>query len=187
MFIQILNDEVALLSWTNPPTVNLVGHANDDGKTLFFHCCYHLIPIKVVFRPRQPLPIITMSWQDYVSNNLLGTGTCSGALIAGHDGSIWAEGGDIKGRASQPELALISKGFEDASGFQAHGAYIGGDRYIFLTSDGTVMRLKKGTGGVIAVKTGQAMILATYNDTIQPGQCSVVVEKLGDYLKSVGY
>lgn len=128
-----------------------------------------------------------MSWQDYVNNNLLGTGACSGALLAGHDGSVWAEGGDIKGRAQPGELAKICKGFDDASPFQANGVYLGGERYIFLTCDGTVMRMKKGAGGAIVVKCLQALIVATYNDTIQPGQCSVVVEKLGDYLKSVGY
>ena len=128
-----------------------------------------------------------MSWQDYVNNNLLGTGTCTGAAIASHDGNIWAEGGDIAGRVTQAELMKINNGFNDPSAFQADGVRIGGDRYIYLTSDGTVMRIKKGAGGAIIVKTGQAIILASYNDTIQPGQCSVVVEKLGDYLKSVGY
>jgi profilin len=49
------------------------------------------------------------------------------------------------------------------------------------------MRLKKGAGGAIIVKTGAAIILATYDDSIQPGQCSNVVEKLGDYLRTVGY
>ena len=101
-----------------------------------------------------------MSWQDYVNNNLLGTGACSGALLAGHDGAVWAEGGDIKGRAQQAELLKteISKGFDDPSGFQANGAHLGGERYIFLTSDGTVMRLKKGAGGAIVVKCVQALV-----------------------------
>jgi len=128
-----------------------------------------------------------MSWQDYVNNNLLGTNACTGALISGHDGSIWAEGGDIQKKVTPQELTAINAAFTDASSFQANGAYLGGERYIFLNCDGTVMRLKKGASGAIIVKTVQTLILARYNDVIQPGQCSNVVEKLGDYLKSVGY
>ncbi|XP_055339734.1 profilin-2-like [Paramacrobiotus metropolitanus] len=128
-----------------------------------------------------------MSWKDYVDNNLLGTGTCTGAVIAGHDGSIWAEGGDVAGKVTQTELARISNGFADPTPFQAEGLRIGGERYVFLNADGVVMRAKKGAAGAIIVKTTQAIILATYNEAIQPGQCSNVVEKLGDYLKSVGY
>ncbi len=37
------------------------------------------------------------------------------------------------------------------------------------------------------VKTVQAMLVAHYPETIQPGQATTVVEKLGDYLISVGY
>jgi len=128
-----------------------------------------------------------MSWQDYVNNNLLATNTCTGALIAGHDGTIWAEGGDIKGKIGADELAKIDKGFADPGPFQSNGAYLGKERYIYITSDPAVMRLKKGASGAIIAKTTQALVLATYNETIQPGSCSVVVEKLGDYLKSVGY
>ncbi|OQV17477.1 putative Dynein light chain 2, cytoplasmic [Hypsibius exemplaris] len=119
-----------------------------------------------------------MSWQDYVNNNLLGTGTCKSALLAGHDGNIWAEGGDLQGKISVDELKRIANAFNDASGFQANGAILGGSKYIFLTTDGTVMRLRKGSGGAIVVKTSQAIILATYDESIQPGQCSTVCEKL---------
>lgn len=128
-----------------------------------------------------------MTWQDYVSKNLLGTGTCTGAVIAGHDGNIWAEGGDIQGKVTPDELSRISHGFQDSTPFQSDGLRIASERYVFLNCDGSVMRARKGASGAIIVKTGQAIILATYNDQIQPGQCSNVVEKLGDYLKNAGY
>jgi len=128
-----------------------------------------------------------MSWQDYVNNNLLGSGACSAALISGHDGAVWAVGGDFPKPVTAAELTAINAGFTDPSGFQANGAYLGGERHIFINCDGTVMRLKKGAGGAVIVKTLQTLVLAKYNDAIQPGQCSVMVEKLGDYLKGVGY
>ena len=37
------------------------------------------------------------------------------------------------------------------------------------------------------VKTVQAMLVAHYPETVQPGQAVTVVEKLGDYLIGVGY
>jgi Profilin len=46
---------------------------------------------------------------------------------------------------------------------------------------------KKGAGGVVVVKTGQAIIVGVYNDKQQPGNAANVVEKLGDYLRENGY
>lgn len=46
---------------------------------------------------------------------------------------------------------------------------------------------KKGAGGVVMVKTGQAVLIGQYNETIQPGQATTVVEKLADYLRENGY
>ena len=40
----------------------------------------------------------------------------------------------------------------------------------------------QGAGGVVCVKTGQCVLIGKYDDTIQPGQATTVVEKLGDYL-----
>ena len=41
--------------------------------------------------------------------------------------------------------------------------------------------------GCVVVKTTQAIIIAVYEAGIQPGNCATVVEKLADYLISVGY
>lgn len=129
-----------------------------------------------------------MSWQDYVNNNLLGTNTCKHAIIAGLDGNIWAEGGNLQGKVTPAELKMIISGFNDPSGFQANGARIAGEKYIFIGGDGsTVLRFKMGAGGAVTVKTATAILLVTYDDTIQPGQCSNIVEKLGEYLRSVQY
>jgi profilin len=129
------------------------------------------------------------SWDDYVYKNLMGTNTCSGALIAGlTDGQIWAQGGDIQGKVTADELKRILDGFNDPTPLQMDGLRIATERYIYQGgAEEGAMRAKKGASGAIIVKTNMAIILATYNDTIQPGQCSNVVQKLGDYLKGVGY
>ena len=46
---------------------------------------------------------------------------------------------------------------------------------------------KKGSGGVVCVKTKQAVLIGMYDDGIQPGECTKVVETLADYLISVNY
>ena len=46
---------------------------------------------------------------------------------------------------------------------------------------------KKGATGVVLVKTAQTILIATYNETQQPGNAANVVEKLADYLLESGY
>jgi len=45
----------------------------------------------------------------------------------------------------------------------------------------------QGREGVIILKTKQALLVAHYPPTVQPGAATNTVEKLGDYLISVGY
>ncbi|MBA0555184.1 hypothetical protein Golob_014238, partial [Gossypium lobatum] len=54
----------------------------------------------------------------------------------------------------------------------------------FLSLDFTEssQRIHRGTGGVTIKKTGQALILGIYEEPVTPGQCNMVVERLGDYL-----
>ena len=46
---------------------------------------------------------------------------------------------------------------------------------------------EQGKEGVMIVKTKQALLVAHYPETVQPGQAVNVVEKLADYLIGVGY
>lgn len=46
---------------------------------------------------------------------------------------------------------------------------------------------EQGKEGVVIVKTVQALLVAHYPESVQPGQAVTVVEKLGDYLIGVGY
>jgi len=44
----------------------------------------------------------------------------------------------------------------------------------------------QGTGGITVKKTNQAMIFGLYDEPMTPGQCNMVVERLGDYLVDQG-
>lgn len=47
--------------------------------------------------------------------------------------------------------------------------------------------LEKGKEGICITKTKQAILIAHYPETVQPGSAANTVEQLGDYLISVGY
>ena len=46
--------------------------------------------------------------------------------------------------------------------------------------------VSQGSGGITVKKTGQALIIGIYDEPMTPGQCNLVVERLGDYLIEQG-
>merc|ERR1712141_297586 len=127
----------------------------------------------------------TMSWQSYVDDQLLNTKMVTHAVICGHDGNIWAKSADFV--VTPEELkALIAK-YADTSLLAQGGITVAGKKYMYLSSTDKVIRAKKGTSGVHAVKTTQTYILCVYEDPIVPEQAASVTEKLGDYLIQVGF
>jgi profilin len=68
------------------------------------------------------------------------------------------------------------------------GILLAGKKYQFIRNEpGRSIYGKLGAGGCCVVKTNQCIIIAVYDDSVQPGQCTTVVEKLADYLIDVGY
>lgn len=51
---------------------------------------------------------------------------------------------------------------------------------------GAVIRAKKGAGGITVKKTNQALVIGIYQEPLTPGQCNMIVERLGDYLIEQG-
>jgi profilin len=77
--------------------------------------------------------------------------------------------------------------FKDASGIRANGLLIGGVKHIAIRADDRSIYGKKGTGGVVCVKTKQAVMIGMYDEPIQFGEATKVAEALADYLISVNY
>ncbi|KAL0632680.1 profilin, required for normal timing of actin polymerization in response to thermal stress [Maublancomyces gigas] len=134
-----------------------------------------------------------MSWQAYVDTSLISTGKIDGGAIfsAGGD-SVWAASKDFTVQQSEVQ-ALISafkdgltlgKGVQD---LHEKGLYIGGAKYFCIKADERSIYGKKGKEGIISVKTKQAILVAHYPDTVQPGEAAKTVEQLADYLLGVGY
>jgi len=126
-----------------------------------------------------------MSWQSYVDNQLMGSGLVEKAIIAGHDGTIWAKSKNIE--PSADELSKMSSCFADQSPLTMSGVYVGGEKYVYLSGTEKVIRCKKGKSGLHAMKTQQAVLIAVYTDPVQHSQVASIVETLGDYLISVQY
>lgn len=48
------------------------------------------------------------------------------------------------------------------------------------------MLVWQGSGGITIKKTSQALVFGIYEEPVTPGQCNMVVERLGDYLVDQG-
>lgn len=126
-----------------------------------------------------------MSWQSYVDDQLLSTKMIKHAVICGHDGNIWASSADFK--VTPEELKVLISKYGDTDKLASSGVTIAGTRYMYLSSTDRVVRAKKGTNGVHAIKTQQTYIVCLYEDPVVPEQAATVTEKLGDYLIQVGF
>ncbi|CAA7397332.1 unnamed protein product [Spirodela intermedia] len=127
-----------------------------------------------------------MSWQTYVDDHLMcdvGDGqTLTAAAIIGHDGSVWAQSVPFP-QLKAEEVTGIMNDFDEPGYLAPTGLFLGGTKYMVIQGEpGAVIRGKKGSGGVCIKKTGQALIIGIYDEPVTPGQCNMVVERLGDYL-----
>ena len=67
-----------------------------------------------------------MSWQSYVDDQLLATKVVTKAVIAGHDGAVWAasEGFNI----SPEEIKELLANYEKSEVFAQNGVNVAGNR-----------------------------------------------------------
>ncbi|CAL4894503.1 unnamed protein product [Urochloa decumbens] len=85
------------------------------------------------------------------------------------------------------EMTDIMKDFDEPGHLAPTGMFLGTAKYMVIQGEpGAVIRGKKGAGGVTVKKTGQALIIGIYDEPMTPGQCNLVVERLGDYLLEQG-
>merc|ERR1712203_1088476 len=124
-----------------------------------------------------------MSWQSYVDDQLISTKMIKNAVIAGHDGNIWAASAGFS--VGPAELKSLLSRYANIDELAMNGVTIGGVRYMFLSSTDRVVRAKRGTSGVHCIKTVQALIVCVYEEPVVPEQAATVTEKLGEYLISV--
>lgn len=113
---------------------------------------------------------------------MVGTGFITKGAIFGLNGAQWCTSpGYIpfcdpsllltsRFQLSGPEATALIAGFNDAGPLRANGLWLQGAKYLVLRADERSIYGKKGAGGVVAVKTGQAVLIGIYDENIQPGQ-----------------
>lgn len=126
-----------------------------------------------------------MSWQAY-TDNLTSTGKIDKAALYSRAGdSLWAQSNGFQ--LDTKEIGEIAAGFDDPSQLQATGLHVLGEKYFLLRADERSIYGKQDAQGVVCVRTKQAILLAHYPPSIVAGDATTVVEKLANYLISVGY
>jgi profilin len=117
---------------------------------------------------------------------LPGGGQLTHAAILGHDGGVWASSPNFP-EISDAEVTALVNGFNDPTQLATNGIKLAGEKYMMVAGEpGEVIRGKKGLGGVTVKKTVTALVVGVYGEGVAPGDCNVVVENLGDYLKDQG-
>ncbi|PRQ27576.1 profilin [Rosa rugosa] len=130
-----------------------------------------------------------MSWQQYVDEHLMceiDGNALTAAAILGQDGSVWSKSANFP-QFKPEEIAAIMKDFDQPGTLAPTGLFLGGTKYMVIQGEaGAVIRGKKGSGGITVKKTSQALIIGIYDEPLTPGQCNMIVERLGDYLIEQG-
>ncbi|XP_013783908.1 profilin-2-like isoform X1 [Limulus polyphemus] len=131
-----------------------------------------------------------MSWQVYVDDHICSQVQCRIAVIAGlANGGIWAKReNDPNAQITPNELKFIVDSMRsNPTVFQENGIRIGGEKYICLNAENTLLRGRKGSSALCVVATEQCLIAAATIDGVPAGNLNMVVEKLGDHLRASGY
>ncbi|XXG64327.1 hypothetical protein AAC387_Pa05g2310 [Persea americana] len=130
-----------------------------------------------------------MSWQTYIDDHLMcdiDGNHLMAAAILGHDGSVWAQSPSFP-QFKPEEITAIINDFNEPGSLAPTGLFVASTKYMVIQGEpGAVIRGKKGSGGITIKKTGQALIFGIYEEPLTPGQCNMVVERLGDYLIDQG-
>eukprot|EP01091_Cochliopodium_minus_P003369 TRINITY_DN13234_c0_g1_i1.p1 TRINITY_DN13234_c0_g1~~TRINITY_DN13234_c0_g1_i1.p1 ORF type:complete len:131 (-),score=20.52 TRINITY_DN13234_c0_g1_i1:32-382(-) len=116
----------------------------------------------------------------------MGTKKLQHAAICGLDGNIWAKSNGFN--ASPQEVQNIIRGFKNNQTLKTHGMNVNNQHYWLMhQNEERTIVARKETKGLHCTKTGKCVLLACYDKPYSPGQVSVIVEKLADYLVGVGY
>lgn len=126
-----------------------------------------------------------MSWDSY-RDSLLQTGHVEKAAVCGlDDGGVWTRSPDFN--VGPGEVKMIISAFRNPEPLRSNGILLGGVKYLYLQSDDSQMQGKKGSSGVSIARSNKCVIIGTYKDGQQPGNCRLQVERIRDYLLQSNY
>ncbi|KAH3674344.1 hypothetical protein WICMUC_003370 [Wickerhamomyces mucosus] len=132
--------------------------------------------------------VFIMSWQVKIAytDNLISTGKIDKAAIYSNQGdSLWAQSNNFQ--LAGPEINELIQGFTNPVNLQSNGLHLQGVKFFLIRADDRSIYGKHAEEGVVAVKTKQTVLIGHYPAGVQAGEATTIVEKLADYLISVGY
>ena len=127
-----------------------------------------------------------MSW-DLYRDKLIETGCVQKTAIYGLDGALWSESKGIGVSPAEVKTLITALAQNGGVGMAPSGFFLGGEKYVYLRSDENQVQGKKLGGGVAVAKSKMCILIGIYGENMQPGNCRVELEKVRDYLFSVGY
>ena len=75
-------------------------------------------------------------------------------------------------------MRTLVAGYDDASALRASGIMVAGKKYMYLRNDEEMMVGKAGQGGICIFKTGQALIMGSYNQDMAAAMNTKEVGKM---------
>ncbi|KAI1897861.1 hypothetical protein AGOR_G00087620 [Albula goreensis] len=91
-----------------------------------------------------------------------------------------------KFKLQEKQVQMLINLFQHTTLIREEGFGFLGKTYTCVRADGNSIYAKSGGHGLVLVKTGVYIIVATYNDSMYPSVCVEAVEKLGEYLREKG-
>ncbi|RVW79257.1 Profilin-1 [Vitis vinifera] len=110
------------------------------------------------------------------------------AAILGQDGSVWAQSATFP-QFKPEEITAIMTDFAEPGTLAPTGLYLVAQSLVSFfpcVPDEWSDTYFQGSGGACIKKTIQALIIGIYDEPLTPGQCNMIVERLGDYLIDQG-
>ncbi|KAJ3444365.1 profilin [Anaeramoeba flamelloides] len=124
-----------------------------------------------------------MSWQEYLNNNLVNTGTVSSACILSLTGEMYASSEDFS--LSSGEGHKLVQAFEDYTTILATGFYVSEQKFMVSRAEQNMILGRAGEKGIICIKTNQTIVVGIYNENTLEALKSV--KKLAGYLTKQEY
>jgi profilin len=130
-----------------------------------------------------------MSWDSYITDHLMTElpntegKRLSHAAIIGKDGLVWAKDDGFPD-VNRDQVAALLKGFNDSDSLAETGIILGDKKFLATPGDpGQAIRGRSNAGGVCIKQTHTALVIGIYGEGVHAGDCNLLVEGLGDYLK----
>ena len=123
------------------------------------------------------------SWQKYIDKVLLNSGYISQAAIHSMDsGQVWAASPGFE--IQDKDVMLLVERFANPDALRTGGGFqLMDSKFVCLRAEPDFILGRKSSTGCSICKCNRCVIIAIYEEGVNPGTCHSFVMKLGDYLK----